>query len=174
MSKHKRHPSNKKQTSMTRFLTTKDSGPSETSSFKIFCDLDGVLCDFDAGVRRINNGKGADDMHVKELWRSVARADSFYANLPWMTDGRDLWEAIVHLKPDILTGVPMLEKARQEKAEWCARELGVKTNHVDMAGTKRAHIPVKGRRKQNVVNVITCWSRNKYMESGHKVYVQCE
>ena len=167
--------SNMKQTSMTGFVTTKDEGPSETNSgFKIFCDLDGVLCDFDAGVRRIADGKRPDDMHLKEMWRKVAKADSFYTHLPWMIDGRDLWEAILHLKPDILTGVPMHQKARQEKADWCARELGVATNHVDMAGANRAHVRVKGRRKANVVNVITCWSRNKYMESGHKVYVRFE
>jgi hypothetical protein len=159
---------------MTGFLATKDESPPETSVFKIFCDLDGVLCDFDAGVRRISNGKRPDDMNLKEMWRTVARADSFYTHLPWTIDGRDLWEAILHLKPDILTGVPMHQKARQEKADWCSRELGVATNHVDMAGAKRAHVPVKGRRKENVVNVITCWSRNKYMESGHKVYVRYE
>jgi hypothetical protein len=163
MSKHQ-PSSNKKKTFMTSSFHTNDNGSFQTSSFKIFCDLDGVLCDFDAGVRRINNGKGADDMHLKEMWRTVARADSFYANLPWTTDGRDLWEAICHLKPDILTGVPMHEKAGQEKADWCRRELGVKINHVDMAGSKRAHVPVKGRRKQNAVNVITCWTRNKYVQ----------
>mmetsp|Transcript_9202 Transcript_9202/g.19628 ORF Transcript_9202/g.19628 Transcript_9202/m.19628 type:complete len:83 (-) Transcript_9202:78-326(-) len=34
-----------------------------------------------------------------------------------------------------------------------------------MAGKKNAHEVVLGRRKEGVVNVITCWSKNKHFES---------
>jgi hypothetical protein len=50
-------------------------------------------------------------------------------------------------------------------------KLSLTFNHVDMAGKKNSHELVSGRkRKQDsnnntVVNVITCWSRNKHYES---------
>ena len=41
----------------------------------------------------------------------------------------------------------------------------LKLNHVDMAGKKSTHETVSGRKRKGVVNVITCWSRNKHCES---------
>lgn len=82
--------------------------------------------------------------------------------------------------------MPRNFSSRAEKFEWCQRELlsaagldndrddgklSLTFNHVDMAGKKNSHELVSGRkRKQDsnnntVVNVITCWSRNKHYES---------
>ena len=143
--------------------TTSRSGGARNSQYKLFCDLDGVLVDFDAGVLKAL-GRKPKDMPQNALWAGVARTPSFYENLPWTKDGKRLWDAIKHLDPDILTGVPMAKNARDEKAAWCRRELGVKTNHVDMAGKKKAHEVISGRRIEGAVNVITCWSRNKHCE----------
>lgn len=85
-----------------------------------------------------------------------------------MKGGAELWEAIRPLQPDILTGVPMNAKARTEKASWCRRELGIPTNHVDMAGARSSHTVVSGRRQQDVTNVITCWSKNKFQEARQR------
>jgi len=147
--------------------STNENSAASADPYKVYCDLDGVLVDFDAGFRRIN-GESPDDMNLGRMWSMVQSANSFYKHLPWMSDGRELWDAIRHLDPDILTGVPRHREARGEKAEWCRRELGVETNHVDMAGRERSHQVVRGQRREGVVNVITCWSRNKYMESGFR------
>jgi hypothetical protein len=163
----------KKQSSMTGFFA-RTNPPEEVTDdgYTIFCDLDGVLCDFVAGVKKICNGKGPDELHNKgSMWSRIANTEDFYCNLPWMQDGRALWDAIRHLQPNILTGVPRSGNARQDKATWCRRELGVEINHVDMAGSKSTHCIVRGRKKKNVVNVITCWSKNKHLESGHRAYV---
>lgn len=154
--------------SSTTTAATTDSSDTSTSKYKIFCDLDGVLVDFDTGVRQILNGKGPDDVNSSQLWSSIAKADAFYANLPWMTDAKLLWDELKSLTipVDILTGVPMSKKSRGEKFSWCKRELGVDVNHVDMAGTRSAHEIVSGRKTKGVVNVITCWSKNKHHESG--------
>lgn len=135
--------------------------------YKIYCDLDGVLVDFDAGIQRATGSK-PDRLPTHILWAKVASIPHFYENLGWMSDGRELWDAIKHMNPDILTGVPTAKKARAQKAAWCERELDLPTNHVDMAGKKKAHEVVSGRRSKRdcIVNVITCWSRNKHCESG--------
>ena len=100
----------------------------------------------------------------------MQNANNFYEYLPWMSDGRELWNALVPLDPDILTGVPRQHGARRDKAAWCQRELGMPIHHVDMAGYQRSHAVVgNGQRKEGVVNVITCWSRNKHLESGMRI-----
>eukprot|EP00592_Proboscia_alata_P011588 CAMPEP_0194386840 /NCGR_PEP_ID=MMETSP0174-20130528/88772_1 /TAXON_ID=216777 /ORGANISM="Proboscia alata, Strain PI-D3" /LENGTH=243 /DNA_ID=CAMNT_0039176429 /DNA_START=298 /DNA_END=1029 /DNA_ORIENTATION=- len=143
--------------------------PNEKQTYKIFCDLDGVLCDFEEGVKRIFNGRGTKQVSTSQMWSGINRTHGFYAKLPWTRDGRQLWDAIRPLNPDILTGVAQMKSTRGHKVQWCTRELGVSDiNHIDMSGLKQAHQLVNGRSRRygdNIVNVITCWSRNKHCES---------
>ena len=103
------------------------------------------------------------------MWGAISKADQFYTRLPWCHDGKALWEELKNIPGvDILTGVPRHNSSRVEKFAWCKKELGVhgvNVNHVDMAGKKSAHELVAGRRKKGVVNIITCWSKNKHLES---------
>lgn len=67
---------------------------------KLFCDMDGVL--------------------VHQTGR-----DGF-DKMPWMPDGRALWEFIAPLRPTILSMLPTAnyERCAPQKRVWCARELG--------------------------------------------------
>jgi hypothetical protein len=149
------------------------------SPFRIFCDLDGVLCDFEHGVQRICR-KSTADLAKTVMWNLIAQSNvAFFESLHWTRDGKKLWNAIRHLKPDILTGVPDMETARQEKFNWCRRHLGLEqVRHVDMAGNGYQHANVNGVPKackdqdRPITNVITCWSYNKHHESGrHAVLI---
>ena len=107
---------------------------------KLFLDCDGVLADFDAGVRRLlgtdartfeaRRGKG-------EFWKRLARAGDFYAALPKMPDADELFDAVRHLKPTILTGLPIGKWAAPQKVAWAA-----------------THFPG--------VPIITCMARDKH------------
>jgi len=183
--------------SSSTFLSSSNNrSTGNSSSYKIYCDLDGVLVDFEAGVRKIFNGRGPDQLPPYVLWPGITRANGFFKHLPWTSDGKKLWdELLVHYNnnnnnnnndnsiddtvlPDILTGVPRNKEARKQKFLWCQRELGVPgggdddndvpINHVDMAGPKSSHDRVNGVRKKGVVNVMTCWSKNKHYESRSK------
>jgi len=140
----------------------------EPLPFQIYCDLDGVLCDFDAGVRSLSKGVAADDLPIHKMWGLIHEADRFYEKLAWNPGGRLLWESIRPHSPSILTGVSMGKTCPDEKARWCRRELGVETNHVCKAASTKKHDIVKGQLKDGVVNVITCWSKNKHFESCHR------
>lgn len=94
---------------------------------RIFCDLDGVLADFDEGIRLICDGKSPHELKKSELWRSVARARGFFANLPWMEDGQILWNYIEKHDPVILTGLPVGKWAEPQKREWCKTQIGENT-----------------------------------------------
>lgn len=93
--------------------------------YNLFVDLDGVLVDFDRGVRMLFGGLGPDDLDPKQLWPCLARSTDFYDSLPWMSDGKELWSFVRNFSPRILTGLPRGNWAEPQKRSWCARELGV-------------------------------------------------
>jgi hypothetical protein len=107
---------------------------------RLFLDADGVLADFDEGARRLlgmhprafeaKHGRGA-------FWKRLANAKNFYGTLPKMPDARLLFDAVKHLKPTILTGLPLGNWAARQKIEWAAE-----------------HFPG--------VPIITCMARDKH------------
>ena len=112
----------------------------------LFLDCDGVLADFDAGARKLLGMSPAEfeAMHGKGgFWRQLAKADNFYGKLPLMGDGRELFDAVKHLEPTVLTGLPIGKWAAPQKLEWV-----------------EAHFPG--------TPVITCMARDKvkYMTAG--------
>ena len=106
----------------------------------LFIDLDGVLVDFDFGVKKIFR-QSAMDVPDRVMWPRLARTPNFYTDLPWLPDGKELWNFVLRYNPYILTGLPMGGWAEAQKREWCARELG-------------PEIPV-----------ITCLSRHKHIQA---------
>lgn len=145
----------------------------DVGEFQIFCDLDGVLVDFEAGVQKICQQSTAE-IAKQTMWRKIAQSKTaFFQELPWTRDGPQLWDAIRHLQPTILTGVPDLKNSRMEKFKWCVDHLGMEEyRHVDLAGYGYRHSNVNGNPKacpqqeKGITNIITCWSYNKHNESG--------
>jgi len=90
---------------------------------RLFLDADGVLADFDKGVEDLlgmplkayeaKHGRGA-------FWKKLATAKNFYGSLDEMPDARQLFGAVEHLKPTILTGLPLGRWAAPQKIEWAA------------------------------------------------------
>lgn len=157
----------------------------KVAPFKVFCDLDGVLVDFEHGIKQLFPPDTTflpqlADLEKSTMWKSVREADAFFEHLPWTKEGKDLWMAIQHLQPDILTGVPIHPSSRIEKYRWCLRELRSLTNqpiaHVDMAcpwthghrplNRQSAELDSPQTLSEDVCRVITCWSSNKHYESG--------
>jgi hypothetical protein len=66
--------------------------------YTIFCDMDGVLCDFDLGYKDLT-GKSTDEANTvgkSYFWKlfreSVGENEKeFWANLEWQPGGKELW-----------------------------------------------------------------------------------
>lgn len=118
-------------------------------NYKIFCDLDGVLADFEKGVFDVT-GRHIEDQPTSKMWQRVLTYPKFFESLDWTPYGMDLWKQIIDIGghiPTILTGTPSSTKKHHElgKRQWCNTHLG------------------------DDVEVITCNSSEKYKYSsrGH-------
>ena len=111
---------------------------------RLFLDCDGVLADFDGGVRALT-GKTAHEFQAKRgiggFWKALATAPDFYATLDLMPDALRLVDAVRHLHPTILTGLPMGKWAEPQKRAWADR-----------------HFPG--------IDVITCFARDKHRHAA--------
>ena len=94
----------------------------------VFCDLDGVLADFEQGVKNRFHKftkKPIDEIKPPVMWGVINKSSKFFETLPWMPKGKELWEQIKQYHPIILTGVPPASAtAAEQKIRWCQRELG--------------------------------------------------
>jgi phosphopantetheine adenylyltransferase/Zn-dependent peptidase ImmA (M78 family) len=113
------------------------------SKYTIYCDMDGVLCDFDLGYRELTGVSTAEantkgKTYFWELFRKGTGKNekSFWANLPWQPGGKELWKIISPYTPNILSSPaidftlppdqqlsPEYNQAIQGKKEWISKNL---------------------------------------------------
>ncbi len=109
--------------------------------YQLFVDLDGVLADFNLGVRRAA-GREPAELQPRRMWPLLARTPGFYARLEWMSDGPELWNALRPFAPVILTGMPMGQWAEPQKRQWCREKLG---GHIPVLTGLSRHKPELAR-----------------------------
>ena len=110
---------------------------------RLFLDADGVLADFDLSVRRLlgMRPKAYIAAHGRAaFWKQLARAPNFYGSLPELPDARILFDAVKHLKPTILTGLPLGSWAAPQKIEWAAEHFPGVTIVTCLAQDKHLHM----------------------------------
>jgi hypothetical protein len=109
----------------------------------LFLDLDGVLADFDAGAKAVL-GMLPREFEARysrsEFWRRLARAKDFYASLPLLPDAMVLFDAVKHLEPTILTGLPLGNWAAPQKVRWAAQHFPGTKIITTMARDKYKHM----------------------------------
>ena len=95
------------------------------SKYKIYCDMDGVLVDFDKGYLKLTGNK-LDGEHRSDtdFWDPINKAGyDFWINLDWMPDGKRLWKYIEKYNPQLLSAPSRQEDSRVAKLDWVYKEL---------------------------------------------------
>jgi hypothetical protein len=83
--------------------------------------MDGVIVDFEKGYYELT-GKHTSQIidGGDEFWKPLEEEGAiFWATLPWMPDGKELWRYIKRYKPYILTAPSMDPSSRVGKEAWC-------------------------------------------------------
>ncbi len=98
----------------------------EEKSHKIYCDMDGVLVDFEKGYEDLT-GQNIRGQHVSggpNFWDPITKAGAqFWIKLPWMADGKQLWEYIKQYTPVLLSAPSREESSKIGKYVWVKREM---------------------------------------------------
>jgi len=76
---------------------------------------------------------------LREMWERAARTPGFFETMPEMPDAMELFEAVRHLNPIILTGLPMGNWAADQKVRWAAQHFPGTRIITTLAKDKRDH-----------------------------------
>ena len=127
----------------------------------IYCDMDGVLCDFNKGIANMFNLKSknpsepgpmqmagysdANDWlsspNTAPKWEPVSQYKMFWPTLPWIPGGMKLWSFIRKFNPHILSAyTPFDKNSIRGKQLWLQRNL-------KLTDTKRIHIVRRDQKK---------------------------
>ena len=110
---------------------------------QLFLDCDGVLADFDVLANQIYGKpphQAEDEIGSSRFWHQLRSHPDFYGTLPLMPDALQLFEAVRHLKPVILTGCPQGDWAQPQKLRWAAKHFPGTPIITCRSAEKRVHM----------------------------------
>lgn len=122
----------------------------EAISYKIYCDMDGVLTDFDKEFMKLSGSiklpKFEDKYGSKKFWKLIDDVGiKFWAQMSWMPDGKKLWNYIKNKNVEILSSPSRSPDSSKGKKIWVSKELG---------GLKLNLIAAKNKQKFAEANAI--------------------
>ena len=103
----------------------------EVPPYKIYCDMDGVLTDFESRFEHFSgmHPQEYEKAHgVPAFWNliDVKIGVRFWVGMDWMPQGKRLWDFISPYKPDLLTSPSRDNASRLGKQLWAKNNLSPK------------------------------------------------
>ena len=97
--------------------------------YNIYCDMDGVLVDFDKQFEKASGGvppREYEEKNGKEaFWNLIDNENGvgFWVGMPWMPNGKQLWEYIKPNDPMLLSSPSRSNSSRLGKRLWVRNNL---------------------------------------------------
>jgi len=103
----------------------------EVPTYKIYCDMDGVLTDFEERFEHYSGMKPKEyenKFGTPAFWEliDVKIGLKFWVGMKWMPQGQRLWDFISPHKPDLLTSPSRDNGSRLGKQLWAKNHLNPK------------------------------------------------
>ena len=111
-------------------------------NYKIYCDMDGVLVDFNSQFESLSGGIPSREYEDKfgktNFWNLIhSEGVDFWSNMNWMKDGKVLWDFINHPTTELLSAPSIREESRIGKARWVGKNLPGVILNLEYAKDKR-------------------------------------
>jgi hypothetical protein len=127
----------------------------QKGGIQIYCDMDGVLCDFD---ERFEHFYEMSPIQYRETYgptpfkNAVDQAGvDFWAKMKWMPGGQELWSIIGNYNPYILTSPSKFDHAVEGKLKWIKDNLDPQPKEVLFGQTGQKHLEMKTDPKKSIL-----------------------
>ena len=117
-----------KLTDIYKQLKEEETAPEQ--KYQIFCDMDGVIADFDKRFKSVNPEKLSpkqyqDKYGIEKFWDliDVENKVKFWVGIPWMSDGKQLWDYISQYNPTLLSAPSKNPASRLGKRLWVKNQI---------------------------------------------------
>jgi hypothetical protein len=141
--------------------------------YEVYCDMDGVLCDFDSQFEHYT-GMSPEEYISEKGQKSFDNVvneagEEFWATMPWTSGGQALWNKIGKHGVTILSSPGDYEGAKQGKKIWIKNNLNPQPKDIIFRPTGQKHKEIMGKDKTQISNsiLIDDYSKNlipwKYM-----------
>ncbi len=126
----------------------------DLKKYQLYCDMDGVLCDFDAQFEKYfgtNPKEYIEERGLPSFESAVEEAGvQFWSDMPWFPGSQELWKKIGKHGTIILSSPSNFTKAVEGKKLWIQKNLSPSPKEIIFKQTGDKHSVLAGKSEEEI------------------------